>query len=216
MSARRSGWRNWTRPFRPPVDERRCDALPPSPVPDDVPTPSQHTAEDEAALVRKARRGDHDAFAALYRLHATAVHTLAWRLTGNPASAEDITQETFLRMLQFMNGFRQGMPLRPWLKKVAANAAIDRLRRDGRYLQEDDAGTLPGPDADAPAQAAEMHGLLRRLPPLARIVVWLHEMEGWTHPQLAARFGQSPSWSKSVLSRALARLKDDLDERQPT
>ncbi|MGH8027739.1 MAG: RNA polymerase sigma factor, partial [Pseudoxanthomonas sp.] len=61
---------------------------------------------EEAALVRKARWGDHDAFAQLYRMHAKAVHALAYRLTGNAAAAEDITQDTFLKMLGFLSGLR--------------------------------------------------------------------------------------------------------------
>lgn len=165
---------------------------------------------DESALVRRARRGDRAAFDRLYRLHAAAVYTLAVRLTGVPATAEDITQDTFLKMLQFIGGFRDGMPLRPWLKRVAANAAIDRLRRDRHHLLDElDAQHADG-HAAAPAGAAEADGLLRRLAPLARTLVWLHEMEGWTHIELAARFRQSPSWSKSIVSRALARLRDEL------
>lgn len=164
---------------------------------------------DEAELVRRARRGDHQAFAQLYSLHARAIHTLAHRLTGDPAAAQDVTQDAFMKMLQFVNGLRSDLPVRPWLKRVAANAAIDRLRRErhhGGEREED----WPGPDAD-PALHAETSGLLRRLPPLVRTVVWLHEMEGWSHQELAVKFGRSQSWSKSLLARALARLRVELD-----
>lgn len=173
---------------------------------------------DEADLIRKARWGDRDAFDALYRLHASAVYTLAYRLGGSPAAAEDITQDAFLKMLQFLGGFRDGMPLRPWLKRVAANAAIDRLRRDRPHafdvLSDDaeDAGAAVGGPADAaPHVRADAAGVLRRLPPLSRAVVWLHEVEGWTHAEIGMRFGQSPSWSKSIISRALQRLRTALD-----
>ncbi|HZW17272.1 MAG TPA: sigma-70 family RNA polymerase sigma factor [Luteimonas sp.] len=168
-------------------------------------------AGDEPALVRKARWGDHAAFDELYRLHAAAVYTLAHRLTGNPATAEDITQETFLRMLQFLNGFKDGLPLRPWLKRVAANAAIDRLRRDRHHLMDEVTEEQAHAENGTPASAADAAGLLRRLPPLQRTLVWLHEMEGWTHAELAARFRQSPSWSKSIVSRSLAKLRDELE-----
>ncbi len=166
--------------------------------------------EDEYALVRKARRGDQSAFSILYRQHASSIYTLAYRMTGNTAMAEDITQDTFLRMLQFLNGFHDRMPLRPWLKKVAANAAIDRLRRNGKYFHEDALEARFEDSAIEAADLAEVDGLLRRLPPLARTLVWLHEMEGWTHSELAERFGRSPSWSKSVISRALASLRTGL------
>ncbi len=168
------------------------------------------TNPEEAALVRKARWGDHDAFARLYQAHAKAIHALAYRLTGNAAAAEDITQDTFLKMLGFLSGLRPDAPLRPWLKRVAANAAIDRLRRERRFGAEADDDAWPD-DSASPAENLELLGMLRRLPPLARTVVWLHEMEGWSHPELAERFGRSPSWSKSIVSRALARLRDDLE-----
>ena len=175
---------------------------------------------DEALLVRKARRGDRAAFDALYRLHAGRVYTLAYRLCGSAPVAEDITQETFLKMLRFLGGFREDRPLRPWLKQVAAHAAIDRLRRD--RLHETDSldcrGTegavdeVPAAYAGSADHAAEAERLLRRLAPLPRTLLWLHEMEGWTHAELGARFGQSPSWSKSIVSRALGRLRGELQE----
>lgn len=172
--------------------------------------------EQEHALLRKARWGDQEAFARLYRAHATAVHTLALRLTGNRATAEDVTQDTFLRMTQFLNGLRDDVPLRPWLKRVAANHAIDLLRKDRKLVPEADFETLEGADSHAQEHATEFDGLLRRLAPLARTLVWLHEMEGWSHPELAARFDRTPSWSKSIVSRAIARLKHELDGGQAT
>lgn len=172
--------------------------------------PHPDSNPEEAALVRKARWGDHDAFATLYQAHAKAIHALAYRLTGNAAAAEDITQDTFLKMLGFLSGLRSDVPLRPWLKRVAANAAIDRLRREQRLVEQPGIEAWPD-DGMNPAESIEMLGLLRRLSPLARTVVWLHEMEGWSHPELAERFGRSPSWSKSIVSRALARLRDELE-----
>jgi len=165
----------------------------------------------EAARLRRARRGDEAAFEAIYRDHVRAIHALALRLTGNPAAAEDIAQETFLRMFGFLSGLRDDTPLRPWLKRVAANLAIDRLRREHRHAGDDALSVSVDADS-APATVAEASGLLRRLPPLARTLVWLHEMEGWSHEELARRFGRSPSWSKSILSRSLARLREHLDQ----
>ena len=179
------------------------------PYPQAMPSLTEPNPE-EAALLRKARWGDHDAFALLYQAHARAIHALAYRLTGNAAAAEDITQDTFLKMLGFLSGLRTDAPLRPWLKRVAANAAIDRLRREQRFVSEADDDAWPD-DSASPAENMELLGMLRRLPPLTRTVVWLHEMEGWSHLELAERFGRSPSWSKSIVSRALARLRDDLE-----
>lgn len=166
--------------------------------------------EEESALVRKARRGDSSAFAMLYHRHASAVHTLAYRVTGSTATAEDITQDTFLRMVQFLSGLRDGEPLRPWLKRVAANAAIDHLRRTDRLIQDDTIETRIHA-MGAPSDLAEADSLLRRLGAAERTVVWLHEMEGWSHKELATRFKRSESWSKSILARALSRLRNEIN-----
>ena len=169
------------------------------------------TPKDETALVRRARWGDHDAFALLYQSHAKAIHALAYRLTGNAAAAEDITQDTFLKMLGFLSGLRADTPLRPWLKRVAANAAIDRLRREHRFTAQVEESSWSDTAAAEASENTEIMGLLQRLPPLARTLVWLHEMEGWSHPELAERFGRSQSWSKSIVSRALARLREEIE-----
>lgn len=166
---------------------------------------------EEAALVRKARWGNRAAFETLYRRHAGAVHALSLRLTGNAASAEDLTQDTFMRMLQFLGGLRSDRPLRPWLKRVAANAAIDRLRHEQRYRPLDE-GEGWQPTAADPMPQDDGESLLRRLPPLVRTVVWLHEIEGWSHLELADRFGRSESWSKSLVSRAKLSLRNLLKE----
>ncbi len=168
------------------------------------------TSGSEADTLRRARRGDPVAFERLYRDHAPAIYTLAVRLTGNHSAAEDIVQDTFLRMFGFLSGLREDAPLRPWLKRVASNLAIDRLRREHRYGDDEPLQVLESPDASQ-SDSADADALLRRLPPLARTLVWLHEVEGWSHPELAKRFKRSESWSKSILSRALARLREDVD-----
>lgn len=168
---------------------------------------------EESDLVRKARRGDHGAFETLYHRHARAIYTLAFRLTGDAQAAEDITQDVFMRMVQFLNGFWSGTPLRPWLKRVASNLAIDQLRKRKEVLvsnwEEEDF-----PSASLVQDDPDLASLLRRLPPLVRTLVWLHQIEGWSHQDLAARFGKSPSWSKSIISRGLAQLRVGLDSNE--
>lgn len=165
----------------------------------DAPDDSDHL------WLRQARDGDQRAFAALYLRHSPGVYTLALRLTGQRSEAEDLTQDTFLRALQALAGVRQGAPLGPWLKRITANLAIDRLRRlrPGATLEDD-----AGPDTDA-GLALDLAAALERLAPVARSVVWLALMEGWSHRELAQRYGCSESWSKSLLSRSVARLKLD-------
>jgi RNA polymerase sigma factor (sigma-70 family) len=172
--------------------------------------PNQDAATPQSDLLKRARRGDPAAFELLYREHAPHVYTLAVRLTGDRSAAEDIVQDTFLRMFGFLSGLRADTPLRPWLKRVAANLAIDRLRRESRYGDDARLWTMESPGS-AQSDAVEAEALLRRLPPVARTLLWLHDIEGWSHTELARRFGRSESWSKSILSRALARLRNDVE-----
>ncbi|MFZ7094933.1 RNA polymerase sigma factor [Luteimonas dalianensis] len=166
---------------------------------------------EEARLVRRARWGSREAFETLYSRHAGAIHALALRLTGNPATAEDVTQETFLQLLRFMDAMAPDRPLRPWLKRVAANAAIDRLRRERRMVEFDDAIAADSAAEEAGQPDDGSLGLLQRFPPEVRTVVWLRVVEGWTHRELAGRFGHSESWSKSLVSRALARMREMIE-----
>lgn len=168
---------------------------------------------DEPELLRKARWGDRPAFAELYARHAGAVHALALRLTGDAHAAEDLTHDAFMKMLRFIGGLRSDRPVRPWLKKVVANAAIDRLRKAhaGLYADVDESLCADAAATHAPEHYSDAGRLLQRLDPMARTLVWLHEVEGWSHTELAERFGRSPSWSKSQISRALSKLRRDLD-----
>jgi RNA polymerase sigma-70 factor (ECF subfamily) len=171
----------------------------------DLPTA---TADLDSQYLRRARCGDHAAFASLYLRHASAVYTLCVRLVRDHHHAEDLTQETFLRALAAAGDFRGGAPLAPWLKRIAANLAIDwrRTRRidpPGESLDDDgSADTTPG-------TAIDLSALLERLPMHVRTVLWLALVEGWTHRELAERFGRSESWSKTVLARATARLQKE-------
>ncbi|MBA8882623.1 RNA polymerase sigma-70 factor (ECF subfamily) [Dokdonella fugitiva] len=165
----------------------------------------------DRVTLERARRGDMGAFAAIYERFASACYTLALRVLGEPAAAEDIVQDVFLKMFATVGGFRGDAPFGAWLKRLTANATIDVLRSRQRFQGDDvealfDAMPSAGPDAE---QGVDAWSLLMRLPPRARAVVVLHEVEGYTHKELADLFGQSESYSKSILARALKRLNDD-------
>lgn len=166
----------------------------------------------EARLLARARDGDEAAFASLYHTHARALFSLALRLTADRAAAEDVVQETFVKALRSGAVFRGDSPLRAWLKRLASNAAIDRLRLETRQ-----AALRPQPASHAAAEPephAECLGLLAKMDPLVRAVVWLHTMEGHSHAEIAARFGYTESWSKTTLSRGLSRLREDIGVTQ--
>lgn len=165
----------------------------------------------DAALVAQAKAGESDALAGLYRRHARALYTLALRMTANPATAEDMAQEAFLRAARALPGFRGDAPVGAWLKRLVANAVIDHLRKQRPEAAAELIDTMEAV-AVPPGAALDAIGLLRRLAPDARSVVLLHEMEGYSHPEIAAMFGKTASWSKTVLARSIARLHAWLEE----
>lgn len=167
--------------------------------------------EVDAVTLARARRGDMQAHAAIYQVYARACYTLAMRVLGNAASAEDIVQDVFLKMMDAIKGYRGDAPFGAWLKRLTVNAAIDQLRAQ-RHLDQDDPERLFANVAEmsvtTPDDSHDAMALLQRLPPRARLVLVLHELEGYTHKELAELFGQTESYSKSILSRSLKRLHE--------
>lgn len=172
----------------------------------------------DSITLERARRGDMRAFEAIYAAYGKACYNLALRILGEPAAAEDIVQDVFLKLMDTIGGFRGDAPFGAWLKRMAANATIDRLRLDRRQgIDDPDALFATLGAADPPADAVvDAWTLLQRLPARARAVIVLHQMEGYTHRELAELFGQTESYSKSVLSRALQRLHATLEDSSGT
>jgi len=175
-----------------------------------IPRPPGTFAEhaDELTLQR-ARRGDTQALGELYRCYGRACYTLALRLLGNTAAAEDVVQDVFLKLFDAIGGYRGQAPFGAWLKRLTANAAIDQLRAQRRLDGGDPEALIAAFDAAATtaADACDLWSVLQRLPPQARAIVVLHEIEGYTHRELAGLFGQTESYSKSILSRSQQRLR---------
>ncbi len=157
-----------------------------------------------------ARRGDMDACAQIYKDYCKACYNLALRILGDPVAAEDVVQEVFLKVLDNLRGYRGDAPFGLWLKRLTTNATIDALRAN-RHAGDVDVDNLMSmmPTATLGADTRfDAWSLLMRLPPRARAVLVLHELEGYTHKELAGLFGKSESYSKSILARTLDRLAD--------
>ncbi len=159
-------------------------------------------------VLARAQRGDMPAFAEIYQRFGNACFQLASRILGQRQQAEDVVQEVFLKMMDTIGSYRGDAPFGAWLKRMTANACIDQLRRQ-RHLSDAYADGLLARTAGAGSDASgsiDVGSLLARLSPRARAIVTLHEIEGYTHTELATMFGQSESYSKSILARALKRL----------
>ena len=163
----------------------------------------------DAMTLARAQAGDMQAFAALYMMFGRPCFNLALRILGSRVQAEDLVQEIFLKMIGTIRSYRGEAPFGSWLKRMAVNAVIDQLRGQ-RHAAESDSDSVQVAeavsDASSPAAMVDAWSLLQRLPARARAVLVLHEFEGYTHAELAGMFGQSESYSKSILARALKRL----------
>ena len=162
----------------------------------------------DALVLQRAKRGDDTALEAIYRLYARPCYNLALRILGEAAAAEDVVQDVFLRMMDTIEGFRGDAPFGAWLKRMTANATIDVVRRNRRFDHEDAEERIANIESGeiSAESGVDAWSLLMQLSPRARAVVLLHEMEGYTHRELSELFGQSESYSKSVLARALRKL----------
>jgi RNA polymerase sigma-70 factor (ECF subfamily) len=167
--------------------------------------------ELEQALPR-LRAGDPAAQEALYRAFESPVYNLVRRICRTTEDAEDVLQETFLEVYRSIGRFRGDGSLWGWVRTVASSKALMRLRRN-RYRDAEELDEELAPvRRDDTALRMDLEAALERLTPTARAVVWLHDVEGYTHEEIAGMMDRSVSFSKSQLSRAHARLRTWLGE----
>lgn len=181
----------------------------------------------DPALLARARRGDMKAHEVLYRSYGPPVYTLATRLLGDPSLGEEVLQDTSIEIMRHLRAFRDDAAFGGWVKRIATNKCLALLRsawhRKSRALdeseQETEAGCRIAASAELSAQLADRERLeraLQALSPTARAVVWLFDVEGYSHEEIALMMGKSISFSKSRLSRAHEELRARLgtDEQE--
>ena len=169
--------------------------------------------DDDAADVKAAAAGDVPAFERLYRRHVARVHGVVWRLAGGvQARADDLVQETFLRAWRHLDSFRGGSRFSTWLHRLAVNTALMDLRS---ARSRPDIGAGPAGDeahhTDDPGQQMDLQRAVSSLPPRARAVLVLHDIEGWQHREIAAELDMAVGTSKAQLHRARQLLRHRLE-----
>ncbi len=167
---------------------------------------------DAESVVARVRAGDTEALEMVYRAYESPVFNLARRICRTVEDAEDVMQETFFEVYRSISQYRGDGPLWGWIRKVAASKALMRLRRN-KYRDTDELHDEIHPfrREDTPLRM-DLEAALERLPETSRAVVWLHDVEGYTHEEIAQMMDRTPSFSKSQLSRAHARLRTWLGE----
>jgi RNA polymerase sigma-70 factor (ECF subfamily) len=186
-------------------------------------------AQHDERLIRAAQRGDLTSFNALVVRHERTVYNLCLRMLRDVASAEDATQETFLKAWTAIGTFRGGL-VRPWLLRIATNRCYDILRARGRRpadsldaepFESEPAWTSHSAGSEHPevfAARAELSAHLERalamLPEDQRLVVILSDVHGHPYDEISEITGVAVGTVKSRLSRARSRLRDALRDDQ--
>lgn len=166
-------------------------------------------------LIARAKSGDVEALEALYRAFETPVYNLARRILRNQEDAEDVLQETFLEVVRSIGTYRGEGHLWGWIRRIASSKALMRIRRhqvrsEEAFDEETSGGTAPV----AVAARVDLERAFEHLSETSRAVVWLHDVEGYTHEEIAEMMDKTVSFSKSQLARAHARLRRYLGEER--
>jgi len=175
-----------------------------------VPPLTEHI-DPSADWVRLAQAGDARAFERVYRLTIGPIHALVLRLVGwDQARADDLTQEVYVRAWQRLASFRFEAKFSTWLHRLALNYVLSALRGaaiPSVELNEQIADDLALDQVRRECDRIDLEKLIARLPPRARTVLVLHEIEGLSHEEIAAASGMAVGSSKAQLHRARALLK---------
>jgi len=172
--------------------------------------------QDDLALAERCRQGELGAFEELYRAHAGRLYSVAFRMVGNAADAEDLLQEIFLSAHRKLESFRGESTLGTWLYRLAVNLCLDYLRsRAGRasHLTDplDDEPGLPEPGgrslADRTVSKMDLERALAQLPVGCRTAFVLHDVEGLEHKEIGEVMGIAEGTSKSQVHKARLRLR---------
>ena len=167
-------------------------------------------------LVERCRSGDLAAFEELYRAHAGKLFSVACRMVGNPADAEDLLQEIFLSAHRKLDGFRGESALGTWLYRLATNHCLDYLRsRAARTNQltdalDDERGQFQTGSYGLAQQTVtkmDLERALARLPEGCRAAFVLHDVQGLEHREVAQALGIAEGTSKSQVHKARLRLR---------
>jgi RNA polymerase sigma-70 factor, ECF subfamily len=175
--------------------------------------------DDERALIERARRGDVDAFESIYRLHSGRVYALCLRMTADAAQARELAQDVFVRVWEKLGSYRGDAALSSWLHRIAVNVVLmtrrgDR-RREQRVTSAEDLsgnGTSFDGDVDPPdvEQEIDLERAIAALPPGARRVFVLHDIEGYRHDEIARMTGNAEGTLRAQLHRARRLLMEAL------
>lgn len=168
-----------------------------------------------SAFVQRAQAGDREAFDALYALSVERIYALCWRMAGNEAEGEQLTQDVFVRAWQQLRTFRGDSQFSTWIYRLAINVVLEQRRSDARRsarwtLTAD--GELPERSTRVPdtEQKLDLERAIASLPKGARAVLVLHDIEGYKHEEIAALLDTAVGTVRAQLHRARRLMRERL------
>ena len=189
-----------------------------------IPSDRTEATRADREIVRRCRRGEPGAFEELYKRYGSRLYTVAYRMTGSAADAEDLVQDMFLQVYRRLDSFRGEAALGTWLHRLAINTCLDFVRsKQGRRQRMtdtvDDLEALEAPAAgpwrpDAALDRMDLERAIAQLPPSYRRAFLLHDVEGLEHHEIGEALGIAEGTSKSLLFKARTRLRTLLRGRE--
>ncbi|MEO6443786.1 MAG: sigma-70 family RNA polymerase sigma factor [Gemmatimonadaceae bacterium] len=165
----------------------------------------------ENALIQRAVDGDERAMRQLWSQHAPHIDAVVRRLVDNPEDAQDIAQDVWIQIFRALPTYRGESQFGTWAHRIAVNRTLNALRRTRRLAKLetdiDEATASVEDDSERAMLAASIQDATARLSPGARTVFVMHDVEGFTHEEIAAELGITAGGSKSQLFKARAKLR---------
>ena len=166
--------------------------------------------------VRRAQQGDVEAFERLYRENVDRIFALCLRMSGDAVRAQELTQDVFVRAWEKLAGFEGKSAFSTWLHRLAVNVVLGNRRaegiRVGKVFGTDDLEAYETPTRPPdPGDALDLERAIATLPPGARMVFVLHDVEGYKHDEIAELHGIAVGTCKAQLHRARRLLREALD-----
>jgi RNA polymerase sigma-70 factor (ECF subfamily) len=168
--------------------------------------------DTEAQLIQRAIHGDEAAMRSLWSRHAPHIDAVVRRLVGQELDlAADIAQEVWIQIFRALPQYRGDSQFGTWAHRIAVNRTLNALRKTRRLAKietevEEDSAIVES-DPDRGLMIATIENAARQLSPGARTVFMLHDVEGYTHEEIAERLGITSGGSKSQLFKARAKLR---------
>lgn len=177
------------------------------------PSPSHDDAPIDD-IVRRAQRGEVDAFESLYRQHAPPVYALCRRMAGDDREARELTQDVFVRAWERLASFRGQSAFATWLHRLAVNTVLEHFRgakRDDARFGDEEVDLVGGTVESQLDARIDLDAALARLPHGARVAFVLHDIEGYSHDEIAELTGTAPGTARAQAWRARRALLKLLD-----